>query len=92
MKNVCDFLEGNHEKLIDDLKTQMQSAAEKLEFERAASLRNKIYGIQKLDSSQKVISEKTRDIDVIAALTDGDISVFRIFFIIFFRNHFINFC
>ena len=81
MKNVCDFLEGNHEKLIDDLKTQMQSAAEKLEFERAASLRNKIYGIQKLDSSQKVISEKTRDIDVIAALTDGDISVFRIFFI-----------
>ena len=81
MKNVCDFLEGNHEKLIDDLKTQMQSAAEILEFERAASLRNKIYGIQKLDSSQKVISEKTRDIDVIAALTDGDISVFRIFFI-----------
>ena len=78
---VCRFLEGNHKELIDGLKNEMENAADKLEFERAVVLRDKIEAIQKLDASQKVISERALDADVIAAATDDEAAVFRIFFI-----------
>ena len=80
-KDICSFLDGNNIKLIESLKKQMNEYAERFEFEKAAAVRDKIFGIQKLQNSQKVISEKAKDIDVLAFATDGDISVFRVFFI-----------
>lgn len=78
---ICDFLEGDHAKLIKKIEDEMYLAAEKLEFEKAASFRNRLEGIKKLDESQKVISEKGRDIDVIAIAEDDNIAAIRIFFV-----------
>jgi len=78
---VCRFLEGNHTELLKGLKAEMEAAAEKLEFERATVIRDKIDAILKLDNSQKVISEKTLDADIIAAACDDEAGVFRVFFI-----------
>ena len=80
-KDICSFLDGDNSKLTESLETQMNEYAENFEFEKAAAVRDKIFGIKKLQNSQKVINEKTKDIDVIAFASNDDISVFRIFFI-----------
>ena len=62
---ACQFLEGNHEEILDQLKADMETASEQLEFERAALLRDKIQAIYKIQERQKIISEKQADEDVI---------------------------
>ena len=42
IKDVCRFLDGKYEDLIDDLRKQMEKAAAELNFEKAAILRDKI--------------------------------------------------
>lgn len=80
-KDICSFLEGDNKKLTENLEIQMNRFAENFEFEKAAAVRDKIFGIKKLENSQKVINEKTKNIDVIAFASNEDICVFRIFFI-----------
>lgn len=80
-KDICSFLDGNNSKLTESLEAQMNEYAQNFEFEKAAAVRDKIFGIKKLENSQKVINEKTKDIDVIAFASNEDICIFRIFFI-----------
>ncbi|MBS1714068.1 MAG: excinuclease ABC subunit UvrC [Armatimonadetes bacterium] len=67
---VRRFLEGKETKLLDDLRKQMQQAAEETEFERAASLRDRIHAIEGVLEKQKVLSEEVTDKDVIAVVKD----------------------
>lgn len=79
--NLCDFLSGNVEPVVADLRQQMESAAENLDFERAAQIRDQIKAIDQVVEKQKVINTKTMDEDVIAfARADGDACV-QVFFI-----------
>lgn len=78
---VCSFLDGNHTELLKNLNDEMMAAADKLQFERATVIRDKIEAVTKLDNSQKVISEKILDADIIAAATDDEAGVFRLFYI-----------
>lgn len=59
------ILEGRTEDLLEDLTSQMESAAEELHFELAASLRDRIYAIQDLSNKQRVISTVFADTDVV---------------------------
>lgn len=59
------ILEGRTEDLLEDLTFQMESAAEELHFELAASLRDRIYAIQDLSNKQRVISTVFADTDVV---------------------------
>src|SRR3989440_7382443 len=43
---ACEFLEGHSREMIDALETEMQKAAEKMDFEKAAELRNIIYDVR----------------------------------------------
>ncbi len=79
--DVERFLEGKHTDLLKKLEKEMNLAAEKLEFERAARMRDKINNIRGIMSNQKVIAGRREDIDVFATSIDEDLSVFEIFFI-----------
>ncbi len=61
------LLKGESEKLEDKLRSEMETAAEKLEFEHAAKLRDKLRAVEKLRQKQKVTDAKTPDIDIICA-------------------------
>ncbi|MEW5961581.1 MAG: excinuclease ABC subunit UvrC, partial [Chloroflexota bacterium] len=79
--NLCDFLNGNIEPVVADLRRQMAAAAESLNFEKAAQLRDQIKAIDQVVEKQKVVNAGTLDEDVIAfARADGDACV-QIFFI-----------
>ena len=81
ISDVVLFLEGKQATIVRDLTKRMEAAAENLEFERAAYLRDQIQAIEKTTESQKVFSTAPTDEDVIAfARNDGDACV-QVFFI-----------
>ncbi len=81
IRQVILFLEGKHAAVIGDLQSQMAAAAEGLEFERAAALRDRIEAVQQLLEKQKIINTtNTTDYDVIALASLDDETCAQIFF------------
>ncbi|HTI46520.1 MAG TPA: excinuclease ABC subunit UvrC [Casimicrobiaceae bacterium] len=64
------FLQGKTDEVLAQLKMQMDDASAKLDFERAARIRDKIHRLQQLQSRQFVESATAGDIDVVAAAID----------------------
>jgi len=81
IKDVITFLEGRQDKLLKELNAQMEDAAEKLLFEKAARLRDQIQAIQRIVERQKVISNAMTDQDVVALVTDNGNAIAQMFFI-----------
>lgn len=70
VKEVTDFLEGREEQTVRKLRREMEEAAESLEFERAARLRDRLQGVEEVLQRQKVITTELIDQDVIAVVED----------------------
>jgi len=81
MKQACLFLEGKGEEIVTSLKRRMQSAAQRLEFERAASLRDQIQAVEQVISRQRVVSTTMSDQDVIAFARDDGETCVQVFFV-----------
>jgi excinuclease ABC subunit C len=79
VEQALDFLSGGSSESLRKLTAQMNEAAENLEFERAASLRDSINAIKRLGDKQKVIQSKVKDQDVIAYFSDGIKACFEVF-------------
>ena len=78
---LTKFLEGKTETVVKDLQTRMQTAADALNFERAAAIRDQLKAVAIIVQKQKVVSSAQADQDVIAfAREDGDTCV-QVFFI-----------
>ena len=75
------FLSGRQDNLVKDMKRQMEEAAENLEFERAAKVRDRINSINTIIERQKVVSTTTGDQDVMAVVTDESGACVQMFFI-----------
>jgi len=75
------FLEGKQERLLDDLRAQMEVAAEALDFERAAQLRDQLRGLEALGEKQRIISAGAEDRDIMALAQEGDEGCVQIFFV-----------
>jgi excinuclease ABC subunit C len=69
---VLLFLEGKHEAVLADLRRQMEEAAENLEFERAASLRDRMQAVEQVLEKQKIIHTTGPGDQDVVALADGD--------------------
>lgn len=79
--DLCKFLEGRIEPVVQRLEQEMNHAAEILHYEKAATIRNQIQAIDRVVEKQKVISSEQKDSDVIAmARADGEACV-QIFFV-----------
>lgn len=76
IQRLCDFLEGKSERVMSDLRKQMTQAAENMQFERAAELRDRLRALEHVVEKQRVISGANKDQDVIAfARHEGDTCV-----------------
>ena len=83
MAELSAFLEGKSDEVLDQLVGQMERAADQLQFERAAQLRDQIRAARQIVERQKVVSGKQEDEDVIAFAQDertGEACV-QVFFI-----------
>ena len=81
VREVILFLEGKQEDLVKTLEEKMNQAAENMEFERAAELRDQLNAVHQVMAKQKIISADMSDQDVIAmARGQGECCV-QIFYI-----------
>ena len=67
---VSHVLKGKEDFLVNDLKAKMEVAAEKLDFETAAQIRDQLNAIEHTLQRQKVLSTDRVDQDVIAVVKD----------------------
>ena len=81
VRQIGLFLEGKTEQIQEQLQAQMRAAAEGLDFERAAFVRDQIVGVQRVVERQRVVTRARADEDVIAfARANGDACV-QVFFV-----------
>src|SRR5437867_7955313 len=73
------FLEGRYETLARATRREMESAADTLEFERAAALRDRLTAIDRTLDRQEVHAYKGDDFDVLAAAIDEGDAVVQLF-------------
>lgn len=71
-RRVSMLLEGKSHELLDLLRAGMEKAAEALDFERAAALRDQIRAIEKTVERQGVVLHKGGDMDVVGVATRPD--------------------
>jgi excinuclease ABC subunit C len=79
--DLCSFLDGHTDPIVGRMQSEMNTAAETLNFEKAAVIRDQLNSIERVVEKQKVISSDQSDSDVLAmARSDGEACV-QIFFI-----------
>lgn len=66
VEQAVDYIKNGSSQSVERLTEEMEKAAENLEFELAAKLRNRIEAIGKAAESQKIIDENIKDMDIIA--------------------------
>lgn len=81
IKSVCMVLDGRTTELERDLKQRMQDAAENYAFEEAARLRDQLQAVERLNESQKAVTNNGGDMDVIGFAQDITGICLQIFFV-----------
>ena len=80
-KEVSDFLKGQDDKIIDELKLKMTTAAQNMEFERAAEYRDLIQAIGTLRTKQRVMAKDLQNRDVFGYYVDKGWMCVQVFFV-----------
>ncbi len=93
IQEAIAFLKGGSTVDLKRMTEEMNEAAENLEFERAARIRDRISAVKRMSDSQKVVFSKIEEQDVIAVVTEGPRGCFEIFKFrngsLYDREHFI---
>ncbi len=80
IRHVRLFLQGKSEQIINEWVSAMDVAANELEYEKAAELRDQISALRHVSQKQSVAGEKG-DVDIIACYYEAGIAVIEVFFI-----------
>lgn len=81
VNDVCLFLSGKCDDTLKSLREQMNSAAESLEYEKAAVIRNRIITLDGVLQKQKAIMPGLHDRDAFALARERDTAIIHAFFI-----------
>ena len=81
INQIVSVLEGKTDEVLKELKSEMELASSKQEFEKAARLRDELFAVENISQKQKVSNISDNDIDVIGmARNDFEICI-EIFYI-----------
>ncbi|MEL7157006.1 MAG: excinuclease ABC subunit UvrC [Actinomycetota bacterium] len=72
VRELCNFLDGDTQPIIDKLEQEMVAAADELEFEKAARIRDRLATVRKAIEKQQMVADRNENIDVIG-LADDDL-------------------
>jgi excinuclease ABC subunit C len=81
IKEVILFLEGKQDRVVKEFKAQMNRAAEAMEYEKAALLRDRLQAIHDVIEGEKIAAVIRGEEDVIAFVQEGDQAYVQILFI-----------
>jgi excinuclease ABC subunit C len=78
---LCEFLDGDTDEIVERLEDDMQGAAGDLEFERAARLRDRLIAVRKAIEKQQMVAERSEDVDVIGIADDELEASVQVFYV-----------
>ena len=81
VRRLLEFLDGDTETVVEDLKQRMTTAASELEFEQAARLRDRLAAVRKAIEKQQMVAERNEDFDVIGIADDELEAAVQVFFV-----------
>ena len=79
VQEVIKLLRGKTDDLIKELETKMRNASTRLDFEKAAEIRDKLEQLKTISSKQKIVSNDFVDRDVLSVACEGNDSACSIF-------------
>ncbi|MBE1290165.1 MAG: excinuclease ABC subunit UvrC [Rhodobacteraceae bacterium] len=79
--DAARFLRGNSTEIQEQLGAQMAEAAEAMEYERAAALRDRIRALTQVQGTQGINPQTVREADIIALHMEGGQACVQVFFI-----------
>jgi len=80
VEDAIKFVSGKSREIQKNLSKQMEAASEKLDFERASILRDRIKSLNIIQSSQRINEANLVDADVIAAYKESGKTCIQVFF------------
>ncbi len=90
---MVGFLDGKSDSVLADMRHEMEAAAETLEFERAADLRDRIRAAERVVTQQQIVYSSISDEDVIGVHHEGPYSAVQVFLVrggrLIGREHFV---
>lgn len=81
IEDVILFLEGKADDVMRRLRDQMARAAEQMEYERAAQIRDQLRSIERTVERQMVATTRQEDVDIFGIARDGDQACVQVFFV-----------
>ncbi|MDI3269172.1 MAG: excinuclease ABC subunit UvrC [Bacillota bacterium] len=81
VRGLVQFLSGQDDALVKDLRRQMEAKAAELKFEEAARLRDRLRSLERIRSEQKAVLRSTAHRDVVAVAAEEDLAAACVFFV-----------
>jgi excinuclease ABC subunit C len=78
---LLEFLDGDTEPIVKRLEAAMRDAADELEFERAARLRDRLESVRKAIAKQQMVVDRAEDVDVIGIAGDDLEASVQVFYV-----------
>ncbi len=79
--DLVDFLDGETDPMVKRLEGDMLAAAQALEFERAARMRDRLASVRRAIDKQQLVAEKTEDLDAIGVFGDELEASVQVFYV-----------
>jgi len=79
--DLCAFLDGQTDPIVTRLQQEMAAAADQLNFEKAAQIRDQLQSIERVVEKQKVITSEEGNSDVLAIARANNEACIQVFFI-----------
>jgi excinuclease ABC subunit C len=81
VEQVRLFLEGRNRELVGTLKREMAEAASRLDFERAAEIRDRVFAVEKTVERQHVVSRRLMDQDIVGIAEKDEVRQLAVMFV-----------
>ena len=81
VQELCEFLDGDTDEIVHRLEAEMAAAADALEYERAARLRDRLLAVRKAIEKQQMVAERSEDIDIVGIADDELEAAVQVFFV-----------
>ena len=78
---LCDFLDGDTDTIVRHLESEMRKAADTLEFEKAARVRDRLAAVRRAIERQQMVADRREDLDVIGIADDDLEASVQMFFV-----------
>ena len=81
VRDLCEFLDGDTDEVVNRLTADMLAAAGELEFETAARLRDRLGAVTRAIEKQQMVGDKSEDIDLIGLADDDLEAAVQVFYV-----------